>query len=369
MRQASAPSGPPAPGATIGIAGGGQLGRMLAMAAGRLGYRTIVFDPDPDGPAAQMANAVIAAGFDDNAQIDRFAAACDVVTYEFENVPLAFAERVGAQTPLFPPAAALETSQDRAAEKRFFADLGIATAPWAQVDTAEDLAGAMDRMDGPAILKTRRLGYDGKGQQRLADAAGATAAFEAIAGRPAIVEGLVAFDMEISIIAARGRDGAFAAYEPARNTHRDGILRESAVPCGAGPRVIDEAVDATRAIAEALDYIGVIGVEFFVASDGRLVANEFAPRVHNSGHWTEAACAVSQFEQHVRAVCGLPLGSTQRHSACVMRNLIGEEIARAGHWLAEPDAVLHLYGKRETRAGRKMGHVTLLARTGSKTAG
>lgn len=360
MNPNTASPSPLAPGATIGIAGGGQLGRMLAIAAGRLGFRTIIFDPDADCPAAQMANSVIAASFDDITAMARFAEACDVVTYEFENVPARFVETVMAQTPAFPPASALETSQDRLAEKQFFASIGIATALYRKVDDRAGLAEGLAALGGKGILKTRRLGYDGKGQYLLTEPDEIDAALDAIAGKPAILEGLIDFDFEISVIAARGTGGAFAAYDPPRNTHGDGILRYSVVPAGIDAELAKRAIAAAGAVTDALGYVGVIGVEFFVTRDGELLANEFAPRVHNSGHWTEAACAVSQFEQHIRAIAGLPLGSTNRHSDCVMENLIGDDIARADAIAAESDAVLHLYGKREIRADRKMGHVTRL---------
>ena len=349
------------PGATIGIAGGGQLGRMLAIAAGRLGFRTIIFDPDAQCPAAQMANAVTAASFDDEDAIQAFAAACDVATYEFENIPVGFVAAVGAQTPVYPPAMALEIGQDRLVEKGFFAEAGIATAPYRQVDTRQDLAEALDSLGGKGILKTRRLGYDGKGQALLTGPGDIDDAFAAIGGKPAILEGFVDFAFEISVIAARGKDGGFAAFDPPRNTHRDGILWQSAVPAGIDADLAARAIAAARAVTDKLGYVGVIGVEFFVTADGDLLANEFAPRVHNSGHWTEAACAISQFEQHIRAIAGLPLGATGRHSDCVMENLIGDDVLAAGAIAAQPDAVLHLYGKQEIRAGRKMGHVTRLA--------
>lgn len=353
---------PLAPGATIGILGGGQLGRMLAMAAARLGYRTIVLEPQPDCPAAQVANGQIVAPYDDPDALARLARLCAVVTYEFENVPEAAAGALAAQAHVFPSPAALGVAQDRLVEKAFLNGLGIATADYAAVDGDDDLAAGLATFGGSGVLKTRRMGYDGKGQRLFRDAAPqeTAGAFAALGGVPLILESLVPFVREISVVAARGRDGACAAFDPAENVHRDGILHTSTVPALVSPETAAAARDAAFAILSALDYVGVIGVEFFVLSDGAVLVNEIAPRVHNSGHWTEAACAVSQFEQHVRAVAGLPLGAPTRHSDCVMENLIGDDVLRAPALLAEPDLVLHLYGKAEARPGRKMGHFTRL---------
>jgi 5-(carboxyamino)imidazole ribonucleotide synthase len=348
------------PGATIGILGGGQLGRMLAMAAARLGYRTLILDPDPHAPAAQCANSHICAGYGDEAALDALSRQCDVITYEFENIPVSTAALLSQEKPVFPPVAALENSQDRLAEKEFLNRAGIGTAPFFDIANREMLVSALAQTGGRGILKTRRMGYDGKGQARIDSAQDADAAWRELGGRLLILEGFVEFTMEISVIAARGRDGAFCAYDPPRNVHRGGILRTSTVPSGLDGDVLAQAVSIARAITEALGHVGVIGVEFFVMGDGRLLVNEIAPRVHNSGHWTEAACAVSQFEQHVRAICGLPLGGTARHSDCVMENLIGEDVEKVPEILGEADCVLHLYGKAEVRAGRKMGHVTRL---------
>jgi 5-(carboxyamino)imidazole ribonucleotide synthase len=351
-----------APGATIGIVGGGQLGRMLAIAAARLGYRTAVLEPQADCPAAQVANRHIMAAYDDAAGLAELAKISDVVTYEFENVPVSAAVRLAEQVPLHPPARALEVSQDRFTEKSFLNGLGISTAAFRAVDSVEDARTAHAAFGERAILKTRRLGYDGKGQIRLDPGDDAGRAFAELGGSGLIMEALVAFEREISVVAARGVDGAVAAYEPAWNVHREGILRSSSVPSGAPLTAEAAARDAAFAILEALDYVGVIGVEFFVLADDGVLVNEIAPRVHNSGHWTEAACAVSQFEQHIRAIAGLPLGAATRHSDCVMENLIGEEFARAAELLAEPNVVLNLYGKTEPRPGRKMGHFTRLER-------
>jgi len=351
--------------AAIGIIGGGQLGRMLAMAAARLGYRTIVLEPQTDCPAAQVSNRQIVAAYDDPLALDELAAATAVITYEFENVPVAAAEHLARAVPVFPPPRALEVSQDRLVEKRFLNEVGISTASYRPVDSDDNLATALEAFGGTGVLKTRRLGYDGKGQSvfRNAPASDAVGVYAAMGGVPLILESFVPFVREISIIGAHGQDGEMRAYDPAENVHRDGILRTSTVPAGISNETAEAAKRAAFAIMQALDYVGVIGVEFFALEDGSLVANEFAPRVHNSGHWTEAACAVSQFEQHIRGIAGLPLGDPSRHSDCIMENLIGDEVLRATGLLAEPNLVLHLYGKNEARPGRKMGHFTRLIRS------
>lgn len=353
-------SGPLAPGSTIGMIGGGQLGRMLAMAAARLGYRTVILEPQPDCPAAQVANRQIIAAYDDPAALAELALASDVVTYEFENVPVSAAEDLAAERPVFPPPLALEVAQDRVTEKRFVNAAGISTADFRPVDSDADLVAALEEFAGAGVLKTRRMGYDGKGQRvfRGAAAADAEGVFAAMGGVPLILESLVPFEREISIIAARGRDGRIEAYDPAENVHRAGILHTSTVPARIAGGTADAARVSAAAILTALDYVGIIGVEFFVLANGALLVNEIAPRVHNSGHWTEAACAISQFEQHIRAVAGLPLGDTARHSDCVMENLIGDDVLRLPELAAEPNVVIHLYGKAEARPGRKMGHFT-----------
>ena len=352
-------------GTTIGIIGGGQLGRMLAMAAARLGYRTVVLEPQADCPAAQVCNRQIIAAYDDQAALAELAAVSVVVTYEFENVPVAAANSLAASVPVRPPARALEVAQDRLVEKTFLNGIGIATARFLPVDDDAQLAEALAAFDGLGVLKTRRMGYDGKGQRvfRNMETVGFDGTCAAMGGVPLILESLVAFEREVSVIAARGADGAFAAYDPAETVHRDGILHTSTLPATIPPQTAAAAHEAARAILDALGYVGVIGVEFFVMADGSLIANEIAPRVHNSGHWTEAACLVSQFEQHIRAVAGLPLGSTARHADCMMENLIGDDVGRAPALLAEPDVMLHLYGKAEARPGRKMGHFTRVTPT------
>lgn len=351
-------------GSTIGIIGGGQLGRMLAMAAARLGYRTVILEPQADCPASQVANSQIVAAYDDSAALAELARASAVVTYEFENVPVSAAELLARSVPVYPPARALEVSQDRVVEKSFLNGIGIPTADFRAVDSDEDLGAALEAFGGAGVLKTRRMGYDGKGQRlfRNTPPDGADGAYTAMGGVPLVLEAFVSFDREISVIAARGRDGALSAYDPAENVHSSGILHSSTVPATISSQTAQSATEAAFAILEALDYVGVIGVEFFVLPNGSLLVNEIAPRVHNSGHWTEAACANSQFEQHIRAIAGLPLGAATRHSDCVMENLIGDDVERAESLLAEPEVVLHLYGKAEARPGRKMGHFTRLKR-------
>ncbi len=350
------------PGATIGIVGGGQLGRMLAMAAARLGYRTAILEPDRACPAAQVANLHIVADYEDSRGLEQLANACDVITYEFENVPVTTARSLADRNTVYPPAEALEAAQDRLSEKIFFNTMGLATAPFTTVENGRDLAEGLARFGGNGILKTRRMGYDGKGQKifRGATAQDVQEAAAEMGGVPLILEGLIPFEREISVIAARGLDGALAAYDPAENMHRNGILARSRVPAAVSAATAEAAREAAFAVLTALDYVGVVGIEFFVLDNGSILVNEMAPRVHNSGHWTEAACAVSQFEQHIRAITGLPLGDTGRHSDCVMENLLGPEQDRAPELLGEPGVVLHLYGKTEARLGRKMGHFTRL---------
>lgn len=342
------------PGSVIGILGGGQLGRMLSVAAGRLGYRTHIFEPAPDCPAAQLAESVEIAAYDDTAALERFARGVDVITYEFENVPAASLDFLESLRPIRPGRRALEVSQDRLAEKEFLNGIGLTTAPFMRVDTAEDLAAAL-AAHPKGILKTRRLGYDGKGQLRLAQGDDPQAAWAQV-NAPAVLEGFVDFSAEISVIVARSVDGEVSAFDPGRNVHREGILRTTTVPCGLPAAVTTDAVLMAGRIANALDYVGVLGVELFVTPGG-LVVNEIAPRVHNSGHWTQAGCVVDQFEQHIRAVACLPLGDGARHADVVMENLIGEDMDRLPALLTDHAVQIHLYGKAESRPGRKMGHV------------
>lgn len=347
--------------ATIGIIGGGQLARMLAMAASRLSYKTIVLDPAANCPAAQLCSDHIIAAYDDENALGQLAEGSDVVTYEFENVPVKPLPALG-ETPLAPSAKALEVAQDRLVEKDFLNANGIQTAPYKDIVTLDDLTSALEAFGGKGILKTRRLGYDGKGQIRLQNPSLAEQeqALKDLNGADAILEGFVDFTDEVSVIAARGLDGQTVAFPPARNVHKDGILSTSTVPSGLAADKIAEAQKATETLLTALGYVGVIGVEFFVTKDGPILANEFAPRVHNSGHWTEAACAISQFEIHIRAITGHQMPAPTAHSPCVMHNLIGDQINELGAFSQDPNAHIHLYGKEETRAGRKMGHVTRL---------
>lgn len=348
-------------GSVIGIIGGGQLGRMLAMAAARLGFKTIILEPDLHAPAAQVANSQIVAAYDDAEALDQLATLCHVVTYEFENVPVEAVRSLEARIPVRPGSKALEVAQDRLLEKTMARELGAETALFAAVSNREDLEEAIRITGLPAVLKTTRLGYDGKGQAKLVRPEDADAAFAAMNGQMAILESFVHFEHEVSVVAARGLSGEVRAFDVVQNVHRDHILHTSTVPSDLGPEACADALATAAAIAHHLDYVGVIAVEFFAVRDGaghRLLVNEIAPRVHNSGHWTEAACAISQFEQHIRAITGLPLGDPQRHSACVMENLIGDDVNKLDGLAAEAGAVIHLYGKSEARAGRKMGHVT-----------
>jgi len=349
------------PGATIGIIGGGQLGRMLALAAAQLGYRCHVYAPDETGPAALVAARFTQGAFEDEAALARFAGEVDVVTYEFENIPTKPLAAIAARVPLYPPIAALETAQDRLAEKAFIERLDGGPAPYAAVDDRAGLDAALVRVGAPAILKTRRFGYDGKGQARLASAGDADAAWAAVRGAPCVLEGFVAFDAEFSILLCRGADGGIVTWDAPLNRHEGGILITSDVPASpALAPAIAEAETLARRAAGALGHVGMLTMEFF-AVGGDAVFNEMAPRVHNSGHWTIEGALTSQFENHIRAICGLPLGATERVGPRVaMRNLVGDEVASWRDILADPRAHLHLYGKDGARPGRKMGHVTRL---------
>jgi len=349
-----------APRSTIGIIGGGQLGRMLAMAAAQLGYRCHIFAPDEAPCAAAVAAAHTRAAFDDGEALAKFAAAVDVVTYEFENLPVAPLAALGAK--MRPGARSLASAQDRAVEKEFIAGVGGRVAPWRTVDGPDDVKAAIAALGLPIVLKSRRFGYDGKGQAWVHQASEVREAWEAIGAPAGIAEAAIEFQAEFSVLLARTEDGTSAVWDSPRNTHDGGILRCSELPAGDPiTRQVDEAYVIARRIADALGHIGVLTVEFFACADGPLV-NEIAPRVHNSGHWTIEGAQTSQFEQHIRAVCGLPLGSTKRTASRVtMTNLIGDEANAWAAPLAEPGAHLHLYGKGEARPGRKMGHVTRLS--------
>ena len=350
---------PLAPGSTIGILGGGQLGRMLALAAGQLGLKCHIFAPEEDSPAFQVSAAHTVAGYQDFAALEEFAKSVDVVTYEFENVPgdtAAFLEELSV---LAPSSAALKTAQDRVDEKTFIAGLGIPVAPFAAVNNEAELEEAIGHIGRPSVLKTRRFGYDGKGQSKIVEETSAAAAWAEIGKAPAILEGFISFDKEISVIAVRGWDGAIAVYDVPENLHENHILRTSTVPASISRATAEEARDMARTIIGALDYVGVMGIEMFV-SGTKLIVNEIAPRVHNSGHWTQDACVVSQFEQHIRAICGWPLGSTERHSNVVMHNILGHESDNWAAYGASAHTGVHFYGKIEARRGRKMGHINVL---------
>jgi 5-(carboxyamino)imidazole ribonucleotide synthase len=351
---------PVAPGGTIGILGGGQLGRMLALAAAELGLKVHIYSDEKHAPAFDVAAGHTAAAYDDEGALEAFAKGCDVVTFEFENVPASTVAALSRLKPIAPCARALEIAQDRFFEKDFVTKLGFKTTPFQGVDTRDDLQRALAIIGYPAVLKSRQLGYDGKSQAKIISKDDVSGAFESLNGAPAILEGWVDFAFEVSVIAARGHDGKFAAYDPPENFHEHHILKRSTVPSRLTHAQCVEAQTITQRIAEALDYVGVLAIEFFVGRDGGLLINEMAPRVHNSGHWTMDACLVSQFEQHIRAVAGWPLGDAARHSNAVMENLIGDEAA-AWRSLAAGNGALHLYGKSEIRPGRKMGHITRLS--------
>jgi 5-(carboxyamino)imidazole ribonucleotide synthase len=359
MSDAKRLQAPVPPGGTIGILGGGQLGRMLSLAAARLGLKTHIYSDEADAPAFQVCDAHTRAAYDDKAALAKFAGACDAITIEFENIPEAVVTRLSESKPVQPGALALATAQDRLAEKTLAQKLGLKTAPFFAIDNREDAAKAFEKLGAAGVMKTRRFGYDGKGQAKVASGDDAARAFEVFKSAPSILEGFIDFTFEASVIAARAADGTFAAYDPPENHHEHHILRRSTVPGRLTAAQTEEAKAIAKKIGDALDYVGVFCVELFVARDGTLLVNEIAPRVHNSGHWTIEACITSQFENHIRAIAGWPLGSTERHSDAVMENIIGEE---AADWkkLAANGGALHLYGKSEIRDGRKMGHITWL---------
>lgn len=343
-------------GSVIGILGGGQLGRMLSVAASRLGYKTCVFEPGADCPAAHVAHSHIQADYDDVEALRRFADAVDVITYEFENIPTTALDLLEPLCPIRPGREALAKSQDRLVEKAFLTSLGLQVAPFADVSSEADLRAAVAEIGTPAILKTRRFGYDGKGQVRLSGPDDVAQAWAAMADAPSVLEGFVTFTFEASVIAARGLTGEVVCYDPGENVHRDGILHTTTVPARLTPPHRMDAAFLAGKVLNALDYVGVMGVELFVTPGG-LIVNEIAPRVHNSGHWTQAGCAVDQFEQHIRAITGLPLGGGQRHADVEMANLIGDDVADLSEALSAPNTQVHLYGKSQAKAGRKMGHL------------
>ena len=348
-------SNPLPQGACIGILGGGQLGRMLAVAASRLGLKAHIFEPGANPPAGQVADQVTTASYEDEAALHRFAQSVDVITYEFENIPTSALDILEQISPIRPGRRALAISQDRLSEKEFLTGLGLKVAPYANVTSAAEAEAAAQSIGTPSILKTRRMGYDGKGQVRLKNVSDMEQAWQAMQGAPSVLEGFINFSHEVSVIAARASDGQVACYDPGENVHREGILHSTTVPASLSAAQRMDAVLLAGQILNALDYVGVMGVELFVTADG-LIVNEIAPRVHNSGHWTQNGCDICQFEQHIRAVAGWPLGDGSRHSDIRMENLIGADMDRVPE-LRKTNAALHLYGKSEVKPGRKMGHV------------
>jgi 5-(carboxyamino)imidazole ribonucleotide synthase len=352
------------PGDTIGILGGGQLGRMLATAAARLGLRCQVFSPDPDSPAFDVVMNATCAEYADVEALELFASDVDVITYEFENVPAASAMILAARRPVLPDRKILETTQDRLAEKYFVTRLGIGTAGYADISSAAALRTAIARIGLPAVLKTRRFGYDGKGQAIIRDGDDPDLVWENLATKSAILEAFIPFEREISVIAARSASGRVECFDVTENEHSDHILKVSRAPAAISDALAAQARGIAERIAQALNYVGVLAVEMFVVpGDGgpKVLVNEIAPRVHNSGHWTLDGASISQFEQHIRAIAGWPLGKPVRHGPVTMTNLIGDDIKDYEQWLTVPGATLHLYGKGPPRPGRKMGHVTQVA--------
>ena len=357
------------PGATLGMLGGGQLGRMFTLKARAMGYRVVVLDPDPYSPAGLAANEHLCSPYTDAGALERLTHSCAAVSTEFENVPAEVLEKLAERVPVRPSAAAVAIAQDRITEKSFLRDHGFATADFRAVASAEGAAKALAEVGAPALLKTSRLGYDGKGQAKVTTAAEAKGAFAKFGGVPCILEKLVPLDLEISVVLARGLDGATAAFPPGENVHRNGILHTTTVPARITPALAKKAQKVAGAIAEKLGYVGVLGVELFV-SKGKLLVNELAPRPHNSGHWTQDAAVTDQFEQQVRAMCALPLGATELLTPVAMVNLLGDLWAHGDpDWaevLAMPGVVLHLYGKAEPRPGRKMGHLNCYGASADK---
>ena len=352
------PQLPLSPGSTLGILGGGQLGRMLSQAASRLGFDVVILDPEPDCPAARVSRAQITAPYDDPDALQALGRLCDVVTFEFENVPALSVEQLAEAGALVAPGpTALAVAQDRVDEKTYLNAVGAVTVDFAPVATLNDLTAAIARLGLPALLKTRREGYDGKGQAWIRDAADAAAAFDAIGRRPAILEAAAIFNRELSVIAARGHDGAVAVYPLGENIHANGVLKTTLAPAAVDSATQERAVEIASAVLDGLDYVGVMGIELFDMGDGVLLVNEIAPRVHNTGHWTQDGCVCDQFEQHIRAIVGWPLGPTKAHARIEMTNLLGDEVDQWRALAVEPNARLHLYGKHEARAGRKMAHV------------
>ncbi len=355
---------PLTPGSRIGILGGGQLGAMLAGAASEMGFQPHIYAPERNSPAFQRAGVGICKPYEDLEALALFAQSVDVLSYEFENVPIEPLRHIEKLVPVRPGISALETAQDRLIEKQFLQSVGVPLAPFRAVDSSDDLAMAVQELGLPCVLKTRRFGYDGKGQTILRTDADLASAFEALGGKPCVLEAFVPFFAETSVIAARGVDGQVAAYEMALNHHENHILKTTTLPSGLPPQILKQASDAAAAILQRLDYVGVMGIEFFVSGTSKtpeLLVNEIAPRVHNSGHWTQDGALIDQFEQHIRAVAGWPLGNGAHHSNVIMTNLIGDDVDAWQSFAADPLSRVHLYGKGETRPGRKMGHVNTVS--------
>jgi 5-(carboxyamino)imidazole ribonucleotide synthase len=344
------------PGATIGILGGGQLGRMLSVAASRLGLKSHIFEPGACPPAGQVADKVTTADYSDLDALRKFAHSVDVITFEFENIPTTALDTIEAICTVLPNRRALATSQDRFTEKDFLTSLGLKCAPYANVETASDLAAGIAKIGTPSILKTRRFGYDGKGQARLNSDTNPTSSWAELGNSACVLEGFVDFTHEVSVIGARATNGAVVCFDPGENVHHNGILHTTTLPAKLSRAQHTDAIILTGQILNALDYVGVMGVELFVTPQG-LIVNEVAPRVHNSGHWTQNGCVIDQFEQHIRAVAGWPLGDGKRHSNVVMTNLIGDTVNNVEALSKDPSIGLHLYGKADAKPGRKMGHV------------
>ncbi len=352
-----------APGAKIGIIGGGQLGRMLAMAAAQLGFHVHILSPEQSPPAAEVSQLHVCADYDDPEALRAFAQGVDVITYEFENIPAEPMAALNDAPGLFPPVAALSATQDRLEEKNFLQSLSLPVANFSAIDSLSDLESGVEALGFPAMLKTRRFGYDGKGQAKLSKSDDLSEVYKGFIETPAVLEAFVAFECELSVVMVRAHDGSVAAYDVARNSHENQILHTSTVPSGVSDEVLNEAFRIARVFADAIDYVGVFAVEFFYCGEGAenpLIVNEIAPRVHNTGHWTMDGCSVGQFENHIRAIAGWPLGDTSRHSDAVMTNLIGEDVNAWVKYAGESNTAVHLYGKAEVRTGRKMGHVTKL---------
>ena len=349
------------PGSTIGILGGGQLGRMMSIAAAQLGYKCHIYCPDEDNPAKQVSEKATHASYEDFDALEKFAKEVDVVTYEFENIPVITVEALKLKTVVFPSSRVLKISQDRLSEKNFLNEIGIATAPYADVSNLNEAKKVLEKISYPAVLKTRRFGYDGKGQAIVKSRKDVERAWKKLASDNIIIEGFIDFDMEISVLAVRGQDGEIKCFEPVENQHKNHILDLSIAPARISGDLRAAAIKQASKIIENIDYVGVLTVEFFISnSEPKLRVNEIAPRVHNSGHWTIEACPASQFEQHIRAICGLPLGDVKFTGQARMTNLIGNDILKLSDLLKEVDASVHHYGKSEIKAGRKMGHVTRL---------